>query len=66
MELTEEQVRRAIDIAREKIGAKTRDVIIKRAHTQRPVSREELNAMIKARNRNYITPLVIPNDRHNS
>ena len=69
MELTDEQAREAIEIARKRLTGKRKDIIVRhfgsrveKKQPQRPVSIDELTF----ESRNYITPLVIPNDRHNS
>lgn len=69
MELTDEQAREAIEIARRRLTGKRKDIIVRhfgsrveKEPPQRPVSIDELTF----ESRNYITPLVISNDRHNS
>ena len=69
MELTDAQAMEAVEIARRRLTGKRKDIIVrhfgsrdKREEPQRPVSLDELTFD----NRNYIIPLVVPNDRHNS
>lgn len=69
MELTDAQAMEAVEIARRRLTGKRKDIIVRhfgsrgeKEQPHRPVRIDELIF----ENRNYITPLVIANDRHNS
>lgn len=64
MELTEEQVKRALEIAREKLAAKPRNVVIRRVHTE--PAKVDIYKLIEEANHNYIVTVVAGHDRHNS